>query len=416
MRERLFISRGLTPSLLQGSYTDYGGQTFLYSPTGSYWPDCLVSGMVDVVSQNYHRKSREGEIVNNPMWSFIFNLKQTKMRVACEGQCRYYVKHKPELAIPSFWYPKSTSYAEQVDAICDAHSTESSIAQAAAWANIDVSEIQGLASLGELPETIKMLIDIFKLVIRLTVAAKRGDLSYITKYAKKAGFTIDGLSDIWLGYRYGIRPLIGDIQNLLAAVAKDLEKGLRLTYRGKHLVPLTTVTQQNLIAYPPPHQGMYLGVKYSRKLEHSASFRAGVLVQIDHTINSMTSVWGLDSPIEAVWELVPFSFIVDWIANVGDCIAAAILNPSLSPRASWVTEQISTTEICDATSAYDGKLGQCWNNAVPLYMADPPCRSVCVTTVKRRLPIAARYNLPSIRLNLDLSKIADLILIARKIL
>ena len=414
MRERFFAEIGLVPIQIAGRYLDWNvWQNYpqLYPCYENYF----IAGMVDVVSEKYHQRSRDGEIVNNPMWAFTFGLKQTKMRISCEGQCNYYVVHEPEVCLPGHYVPftKDRPVSAFVDSICDPFSDESSIAQTQAWANIDVSEIQGLASLGELPETVKMLIDALKSAMKLTIAMKRGDLATIAKSAKKVGFTVDGLSDLWLGYRYGIRPLITDIKNLLSAASADLEKGQRFTARGKKkfeekstIKDLTTGRFQ---------YNCNLGLKYTEIRENSRIFRAGVLVMIDRSINQAAAIWGLDSPIEAAWELIPFSFIVDWFTNIGDVIGALVLNPSLTPLSSWVTETISSSVVREATGVYDMTYSGCWQTSKSAYAKDPLCRTTSYYTVKRRVPLAERYSLPSLNVRLNVAKLTDLALIARKI-
>ena len=406
------MSRGQQPSLYGGTYQDFNRLN--YYTTYPYYPDFFVSGMVDIVSESFRARQRAGEILNNPMWAFTFNLKQTKMRLGCEGQCKYYVKKEPELVIPSGWTfgPPFSGYTQVVNTICDLHSGESSIAQAQAWANIDVSEIQGLASLGELPESVKMLIDMVKEAVKLTLAAKRGDLSYVFKSAKKAGATLDGLSNLWLGYRYGIRPMITEIQSLMSAVAADLEKGQRFTARGKNRETGKLVSTDNRVTTPSTS----MGVVYTETHEWSRSYRAGVLVSIDRSIDQASAIWGLDSPIEAAWELVPFSFIIDWFTNIGDIIGALVLNPGLSPLSSWVTELISQSLTRQAVGVYDAWTGtSCWDDVKAVHALDPYCKTTAIYTVKRRVPLAERFQLPSLKLKLNLAKLTDLALIARKL-
>lgn len=413
MRERIFYSRGLTANTTVGRVYDRNIWSW-YATQHSFWPDLLVTGMVDVVSENFRIRQSQGEILNNPMWKFVFSLKQTKMRVSCEGRCQYYVIHEPEVVLPPAWSPSGLPWSTVVDNICFPFNSESIVAQAGAWANVDVSEIQGLASLGELPETVRMLIDLLKKAAEITVAVKRGNIFKLRKLLENF-VSVDGITDAWMMYRYGIRPLMGDIRNLMNAVSKTLEKGQRFTFRGKNIIePDKTVSTENYVY----GCGTSLGVRYTRTVETSRKFRSGVLVQLDHNINQMSAIWGLDSPIEAAWELIPFSFIIDWFFNVGDCLAAAIGNPGLSPLSSWVTESITFSELNEANVVHDYgyKPTNCWTKVKPVHALDPYCSSNLIYSVKRRVPLAERFNLPRVSLNLDWMKLADLTIIARKLL
>lgn len=418
MRERLSVCRGTVPTPTTGRYKDYNVWKY-YSGQGSYYPDLMVMGMTDVVTENFRARQLAGEIINNPMWKFLFSIQQGKVGLGAEGQCASYVILEPEAVIPPLWAPTGASWSDEVDALCAGYSSESSVAQAKAWANVDVSEIQGLASLGELPETVKMLIDAMKSFVELTIAAKRGDFGKILKSAKKAGFTIDGLSNIWLGYRYGIRPIMGDIKNLLSAVAADLDKGMRYTSRGKNVILNQKSTQTGTFMRCPHSVDYPRGVLANTTTQSSRTFRAGVLVEIDRNIDALTAIWGLDSPVEAAWELIPFSFILDWFLNIGDVISAAFLNPGLSPLSSWVTEQISWSQSSIATAVhYTDSSTSCWYKTKRPYLKSSAssCFTNVVTTVARRVPLAERYQLPVINLKLDWYKFTDLILIARKLI
>lgn len=139
---------------------------------------------------------------------------------------------------------------------------------------------------------------------------------------------------------------------------------------------------------------------------------------IDRGINQTAAIWGLDSPIEAAWELVPFSFIIDWFTNIGDIIGALILNPGLTPLSSWVTETISHSVTRTATGVVDYLAKDppnCWARTTALEALDPFCKTSSWYTVKRRVPLAERYSLPSLNLNLNIAKLTDLALIARKL-
>jgi hypothetical protein len=52
---------------------------------------------------------------------------------------------------------------------------------------------------------------------------------------------------------------------------------------------------------------------------------------------------GRDIP-SLLWELTPWSFVVDWFANVGTWLQAVVPDPSISIRGNWVTV-IRTTEV-----------------------------------------------------------------------
>lgn len=406
MRERIFQDQAQKGQYLS-TYRIGGVLQDWFKPV-TFYTNRSVIGMIDTNEPGFKRRSAAGELVNNPMWKFIYSLREQPLNVH-EGGCPVYNEYELWQCFPPA-YKLTTPYSTCIDSFFLPFNSESIIAQTEAWANVDVSEIQGLASLGEMPETLKMLVDLLHTALELTIAAKNGNLKVLKRAAKKL-ISVDGLSDVWLLYRYGIRPLMSDIRNVLNAVKKDLEKSIRYTSRGKFDSGLL-VSEREFCMWPssePARKPIWKVITGSRRV-----FRAGVLFEIDQSIDAMSALWGLDSPIESAWELIPFSFILDWFVNVGDCLGAAVLNPSLKPRISWVTESLEFSELAKSSSFNDKPITLCTQtNPEPHFHQFGSSNLNLV--VKRRCATAAQYSLPRLNLKLNYAKLTDLILIARKV-
>lgn len=407
MRERIFTNQEDISTYLE-VYRINGTVQNWYEPV-AYFKNRLISGMIDVVSPDFKRRKAAGELMNNPMWKFVYSLNETPVNVHMGGQCNSYDEYEMWECFPPA-LKLTAPYSDSINSFFLPFSSESIIAQTKAWANVDVSEIQGLASLGEMPETLKMLVDLLHTALDLTIAAKNGNLRALKRAAKKA-VSVDGLSDIWLLYRYGIRPLMADIKNLLSAVKKDLDKSIRYTSRGKFDTGLI-VSDREFCSLPSGNASRWPVWKVESGTRRV--FRAGVLFEIDQSIDAMSAIWGLDSPIESAWELIPFSFILDWFVNVGDCLGAAVLNPSLKPRISWVTESLELSEVATSSSFNSNPITLCSQKNPEPHFHQYGSSNINLM-VKRRCTIAARYSLPRLNLKLDLAKLTDLLLIARKI-
>lgn len=316
------------------------------------------------------------------------------------------------LIVAGFDYDSHNTPNSAVDALCGLYSSESIIAQTSAWANIDVSEMQTWASLGELPETIRMIVDLLKKAFKLTIAAKRGDVTTLIRELKHLR-KFDTYADAWLMWRYGVRPLVGEITALLKILEATPIVGKRRTFRGKyvHEMPDTAIDSHAVWS------GTGAGWDYKITEKRNAIFRAGVLVQIENSINSGLAMLGFDNPLEAVWELVPYSFIADWFFNIGDVINAIIGNPSLSPVCSFVTETVTHTVIAECSGFSlngDPDITQNYCFANNTLVVTPGYVNTFITAT-RRVPLAERYSLPKLRVKLSLAKLTDLALIARKL-
>ena len=73
-------------------------------------------------------------------------------------------------------------------------------------------------------------------------------------------------------------------------------------------------------------------------MSRETKVRAGVLYSNDI---GFLSRWGVapHSLTSSAWELVPYSFVVDWLANVGNYIAALTPKPGVNFLSSWVTTE-----------------------------------------------------------------------------
>lgn len=117
------------------------------------------------------------------------------------------------------------------------------------------------------------------------------------------------LTSKWLEYRYGWEPLLQDVHGSAEALAKRQNQDWRVTGKGSVSEPIS-------VSQLPADK---------RKFDYglgTASGMRGVFVRIDAVkqndlLQSMSSL-GVTNPGAIAWELVPFSFIVDWFLPVGD--------------------------------------------------------------------------------------------------
>lgn len=417
MRERVFLQ-----SVVPGVYHEWHYRTpdYLRNEMIPYQKSSHFVGMVDVVTPNFHKERSKGELYNNPLWQVDNLVSQEPSMLYGKGLCPVGINYEYNL-----WHmipPKFSIDALDtgvLDTVANEYSSESEIAQTQAWANIDVSEIAGAASLGELPETVEWLADLFKTFLELTTALRRKDIKKIIKIGKKLK-TVDGAGDLWLSYRYALRPLISDVLAALNALQAELEKGMRFTARGKY--SCTEGPSSSTIDLPFENSwsgidGSFWRLSCTRNWQSTRSYRAGVLVEVDRSIDTAMAIWGLDNPLEAIWELTSLSFIWDWFFNIGSVLNALLLNPGLSPKLSYVTEVF---DLEDTVRVIEGHPGPNYSLGCSQSIEPWQIRVYGQTSqklmLKRRVPLAKRYSLPHINVRLDVAKLTDILLIARKLL
>jgi hypothetical protein len=371
--------------------------------------------MWDVVTPNFKVRSARGEIINSPMKKISITEDRGKGLLILDHSFESYG------CSPSRWYKyyDYTSTGEYAIAdifpYLDINSTAvisdlTDLAVTQAWANIDSSKVMELVCLAEFDKTIdglKMLLKSVCKVIAYAYTAHKHALKS-RRYGKEL-FT--ELKDIYMQARYGLRPLYYDVKGILAAYNTDkTNQKTRQTYRVYQ-----DYTDTDSDSFESLWGTKYVQTYYKNANRSSSihtTVRAGVLTQLDILTNNKLA--GIDLIAESAWELVPFSFIVDWFFNVGSLISSWAPNVGAQTLASWVTvDELKTQTITGCSS-------RVVNNNTSSMRATSGSMGYYGTAQKvthtvTREPEPRRPTLPVLDVNLDPLKLLDLGIIAAQI-
>ena len=438
MRTRVFDDTTITTGYPYRWIPTNGGPGYT-SETWQFKTAVRSHVMCDVVTPKFHKLQNQGVIINNPLWHEDIQSVHTPTSVRVDwvkdGSVTGYMvwPYSAYLEIPlaSPTLPMVLNFEK----LFEEFSTMADLAANRAWANVELSEAMLLASLGELPETFRWMQSLFERAINLTKAFRSktkllANLPLLAKnimaknpaqLKKLAGPMVKGrhssstdavsaFANAWLEYRYAIRPLVFEMKSCLEALKKIITKKSRQTARGKDVV-LEDNSSIVTHTYSKP-VSTTVTATYRRTVKSAITCRAGVLFQIEDDLDALLAVWGIDQPLESAWELVPFSFIIDWFFSVGDTISAWSVNPSLTPLASWTTFRHITSESRTSLSfSMSNKGGYVWSTPEVTHGKSG------LTGIRTwRKPAAIRSVLPRFDLKLDLAKIIDLGLIGRSLL
>lgn len=155
--------------------------------------------------------------------------------------------------------------------------------------------------------------------------SKRGRLQ--NRYAASLRTTtdsryLDKASQLWLEYRYGWSPMVYDIIDQLKAVSAPefrahLTRNTLRTARG---------TASRMYGAITPRTAVAGGLTYTGETRSEITYTTRAYVHYKSTVAGSflerLNDFGLFDIPEATWELVPFSFIVDWFVPVGDWLKA----------------------------------------------------------------------------------------------
>lgn len=181
-------------------------------------------------------------------------------------------------------------------------------------------------ALAEIEKTVGMMADTASRIVGAARHVRKGRFS---KAARALGTSVPTTASVgktfaenWLAYRYGWLPLYGTIYGgLVASYELSIRTPAVLRVQGKATTSssLSTIHQDD----GGSSDGMSMWyLPWTCITNANSHYRARVSywIQRDMGLLSKAQNLGLYDPLSLAWELLPFSFVVDWFANIGDIV------------------------------------------------------------------------------------------------
>ena len=204
-----------------------------------------------------------------------------------------------------------------------------------------------LTELAELPSTIKMGVDALKALRNplktlksLDLASKKRKRDYdiveelvqtrkgprtrkrkkwftYYEWEGKPASLADLSAQAWLTYRYGIMPILYSLQDISSIINKKYAEKVEWETTKKREV--TTIDDTSVIGVL---SGDHEKAKVPLIMKRDCQLIQRVFIKTKYNVGQLKSKQLGFNPVLTAWELVPFSFVADWLVHIGDMIMA----------------------------------------------------------------------------------------------
>jgi len=180
---------------------------------------------------------------------------------------------------------------------------------------------------------------------------KHGVISYLrkaTSLKKTPGGPGRPLNNLYLESVFGWQPLVSDCINGAKAIGRLLHENVPVRFRAQGIANIETCLDLGVHTSSPGGTfGVERRTQSTSKVTYYGSFKGTINESaIDHSAQRVISMGGFDlrSFIPTVWELIPYSFLIDYFVNVGELLEAMCTDTDSVAWLSIVRRQDSITE------------------------------------------------------------------------
>lgn len=196
-------------------------------------------------------------------------------------------------------------------------------------------------------KTVNQIADIAKRVARALTALKKLDIGLAFKVLFPT--TPKGAANDFLAWKYGIKPLIGDLYGAAEHLAEYISRAAPLKSNGHAKATYSKVEQVQFFGGATGIGGGSSGVYEVRKATIRVKY--GSSFGVNDNIKRQAASLGFTNPKNVAWELLPLSFVVDWFLPIGDFLSSLSSLDGLTVKESYKTVFIRE-EITRYTTIY----------------------------------------------------------------
>lgn len=301
------------------------------------------SGRIKMTAYQRGSKQVNDYVVSRPIEKYLFN--HPSARGSENGQNRHWnggpmwatIKYNEYFTYKDLENLPLYMYTEEDDS-----DLQAIVAQVKADTVSDLaSQLDVSTTIAEYPEALRMIGSALKAARHPIKAIK--DLQRRYARARRKGQShleaLDDLSSAWLGIRYGVMPLVLTIQDAVELIDKKDDEYRTARSRESHDLYASR--------YASRQEGIDSGLDRFLYGERSGS----IIVRGTGKARFLGSKARLYDQMKfnlltTLWEVLPYSFVIDWFINVGDALTAhtsSLVNASQDKKYCLSFRTIETT-------------------------------------------------------------------------
>lgn len=243
--------------------------------------------------------------------------------------------HKLEVGEGSFYHPDWDDVMglwSLVEAELSRPNDRGLITSAIAEANSGTFDL--LTELGEMKETVSYIFGLLKSIIRLVVKTRRAAAKIPKQPGKSLGVIADELASVWMQFRYAVMPLTYSIDDAIDTIA---------TIAGQYKTFRTGVASREHVSF--------------NGWVSDDPFETIDRVYVKYRLDLEVALNGIKTnPFATAWELVPLSFVVDWVLNIGDMLSALYTPAEVIDSGFQYSRQVRPTTLTFRQPDYTGTI------------------------------------------------------------
>lgn len=209
----------------------------------------------------------------------------------------------------------------------------------------------------------------------------------------------------WLEWRYAIQPLMYDFDAALKTLYQSSAQP-----RWTRVVTGAKGRKSRKVVTPGASSPVSASSGYTNSFEDTLTLRLGILYRVNPNVQAFKRL-GLLNPVVTLWELVPFSFIVDWFIPIGDYLSSLDAMAGVQVLSTWESRR----EFTDNQTTAHTSRG--WTVAGNMVYSEYTASSFATkSSYNRKIGVSLAVPLPVFRPDLSVNRVTDAIALARSIL